>query len=486
MPTKKSSIFNKIKTRPLSNSEKLLLTLLAIVGIAWLGNRFILTPQQEKMEALTVQKYELEAKIIEMNATLRREADIKAEWEQLHKERNQILSYYFPTLDQSQIIYLLNDTLPEDQVDIVDLNFTRPGTEKIAEMDVYNMGISIPFTGSYPEIMNMVRSIEMSPRRMMVDSLSLDRKDNSTLGGTMNVKVYSLEGLAELDPNVIPIKTADNPNTGTLFGSFTGYVGGTSTGGGATGGGSTGGGSTGGTDGSGGSGGMDQVPEIKGDILHSFEVRNYDFVPSHELITGSAVPSTIAYHGKYSMRLEYKILGIQEENRAYVDISKQNIELRYPPNELKLWVYSFNYAPGNIGVRAITQSGEEIETVVSIGVPWLGWGNLNVMLPGDTSIYPLKLTHIYYEMGKERDDFGVLIFDKLEAFYSNHTEYVIADEKIKPSDYQFYEVQPGDTVTGISKKIYGTEKYKNEIMANNEIKPGDIITVGKILVLVKR
>jgi hypothetical protein len=34
--------------------------------------------------------------------------------------------------------------------------------------------------------------------------------------------------------------------------------------------------------------------------------------------------------------------------------------------------------------------------------------------------------------------------------------------------------------------MYGTEKYKNEIMANNEIKAGDVLTVGKILVLVKR
>ena len=192
MPTKKPSFLSKIKTRPLTNSEKVLLTLLAIVSIAWLGNRYILVPQEQKQEELTVQKYELETKIMEMNATLRREADIKAEWEQLHREKNQIISYYFPTLDQSQIIYLLNDTLPEDQVEIVDLNFTRPGAEKVAEMDVYNMGISVPFSGSYAGIMNMVRAVEMSPRRMMVDTLSLDRRDDASLGGTMNIKVYSL------------------------------------------------------------------------------------------------------------------------------------------------------------------------------------------------------------------------------------------------------------------------------------------------------
>ena len=478
MPTKKPSFLSKIKTRPLTNSEKVLLTLLAIVGIAWLGNRYILVPQEQKQEELTVQKYELETKIMEMNATLRREADIKAEWEQLHREKNQIISYYFPTLDQSQIIYLLNDTLPEDQVEIVDLNFTRPGAEKVAEMDVYNMGISVPFSGSYAGIMNMVRAVEMSPRRMMVDTLSLDRKDDSTLGGTMNLKVYSLEGLAETDPNVIPVEVADNPNTSTLFGSFTGFAGETVNGSTSSGTG-VGGDTT-------GSGGTDEATEIKGDILHSFETRNYDFVPTHELITGSAVPSTIAQHGKYSVRLEYKILGVNEVNRAYIDISKQNIELKYPPIDLKLWAYSFNYAPGSIGIRAIDQNGNPVEKTAEVGISWLGWKNLSLSPSTDPTAYPIKITHIFYEMGKERDDFGVLIFDKLEVINGDHVEEPLADEKIKLSDFFFYEVQTGDNITGISRKFYGTDKYKNEILTNNEIKAGDVLTVGKILVLVKR
>src|SRR5690554_7079230 len=116
MSTKLKSIFSSIKTRPLTKSEKILLTLLTIVGIAFLGNQYVLVPQDEKIQALQVDKYELETKIMEMNATLRREDDIKKEWEMLHRERNQILSYYFPTLDQAQIIYLLNDLLPEDQI----------------------------------------------------------------------------------------------------------------------------------------------------------------------------------------------------------------------------------------------------------------------------------------------------------------------------------------------------------------------------------
>lgn len=484
MQTKKPAFLDKIKTRPLTNSEKVLLTLLAIVGIAWMGNQFILVPQAAKLESLQVQKYELEAKIQDMNETLRKEADIKKEWEMLNRERNQILSYYFPTLDQAQIIYLLNDLLPEDQVDIVDLNFTRPNAESIAEMDVYNMEMSIPFSGSYDGIVNMVRAVESSPRRLMVSSLSLDRDSDKMLAGNMNLKVYSLEGLADADSEIIAIQTAENLNQGSLFSSFSGY-------GGPNGQVSydsegrpivdSGSGSSAGGD---GSGQADGPPEIKGDVLYSFETRNYDFIPSSPLVKGSVSPSTISIDGRFAARMEYSIVGIEEKNRASINISSQNITLKYPPTSLNLWVNSFSYAPGTIGIRYTNQSGKEIEEEVSVGVSWLGWSNTEVPLPGDINDYPIKITHIYYELPEGRDDFGVLIFDKLEAFYPHHFEDSL--DQVKTPDHIFYEVKAGDSVSTISQEVYGTMSYKNEIMKNNDIKAGEVLPVGKILVLVDR
>jgi len=492
MSTELKSMFSSIKTRPLTKSEKILLTLLAIVGIAFLGNQYVLVPQDEKIQALEVEKYELDAKIMEMNATLRREDDIKKEWEMLHRERNQILSYYFPTLDQAQIIYLLNDLLPEDQVEVADLNFSRPASEKLSEMDVYNMGISVPFSGDYSGIEEMVRSIELSPRRMMVDSLSLDRSADNELSGSMSIKVYSLEGLAEMEEEeVIFVETAENPNQGTLFSSFDGFVGstgnGTSGGSGATDGGGTAGagGTSGGGTGVDGGTGVNGGSDVNGDVLHSFEWRNYDFVPSHPLVRGQAEPTTIALDGKYAMRLEYNILGTEEENRAMVDISSQDIELKFPPTELSLHTYSFTYAPGTVGVRIIDQDGNEQDIPVNEGISWLGWGRTRINLPGSVAEYPIKITHIYYEMAEGRDDFGVLVFDKLEAIYPHHVETAYEGTANEP-DTIFYEVKPGESVSTISREVYGTMEYKNEIMENNDIQPGDVLPVGKILVLVKR
>src|SRR5690554_1329823 len=131
-----------LKGRPLTKNEKLLLTLLGIVLVIWLSNKFILTPQAVKISELESKKLELDAKIVDMNSTLKKEDSIKKEWEVLHRERNEILKNYFPALDQAQIIYLLNDLIADDRVDINDINFSPPREETIGDLNVWQMEIS--------------------------------------------------------------------------------------------------------------------------------------------------------------------------------------------------------------------------------------------------------------------------------------------------------------------------------------------------------
>lgn len=478
MPTKKS--FFGMKTRPLTTSEKVLLTLLAIALIAYLGNRFILTPQAEKMDNLQQEKSDLNIKIMEMNATLRREPEIRKEWEALKEERDDILANYFPTLDQTQIIYLLNDMLPMDETEIATLNFSRPTTENLNNIEVKNMAISVPFSGPYEKIVELVKSVETSPRRMMVDTITLDRKSDNELGGNMNLKVYSLEGLAETDPDVIFVQVPFNPNEGTLFGSFEGFTGDT---------GSTGGGTTGGTGGTGTSGGTGTGGEpsepapIRGDIINNFEQRDYDFIPSHEYVSGTATPTTIKTGGRFGLRFEYNIYGVELENRAYVDLTNKNMEFTIPPQYIYINIYSFSYNPGTLGARFVTANGDILHTRISDGIDWLGWARGEIEIPRDLSLYPLKLTHLYYGTEYNQDDFGVLIFDDMEVLYPHHYEEEV--DVISPNMF-FYEVQPGESISSISVKFYGSERYRDEILKNNELRAQDVLPVGKILVMVKR
>ena len=129
-------------------------------------------------------------------------------------------------------------------------------------------------------------------------------------------------------------------------------------------------------------------------------------------------------------------------------------------------------------MRLKGQAGEEIDIEIAQGITWTGWSYLEVDIPSDLKMYPLIIDKLFYEIPFNREDFGIILIDKLEAYYSNNE-----DSAIKEEVNEFYIVKPGDTVTEISRKVYGTTAYKNEIMKLNDISPGEILRVGKILVL---
>ena len=120
-----------------------------------------------------------------------------------------------------------------------------------------------------------------------------------------------------------------------------------------------------------------------------------------------------------------------------------------------------------------------LDVELSKGVNWFGWQYIKVAPPVDLSLYPLKLDKIYVEISYNREDYGVLLFDKLEAYYSGN-------ENLDRSFYSFYIVEKGDTIEKISMKVFGNQDYKKEIMKINDIKPGDILNEGKILVLPRK
>lgn len=470
----------KINTRPLTKSEKILLSLLGLVILVWGSNRFIFQPQAEKMTNFEAQKSDYEMQIIDINNTLKSEDNIKKEWEILQKERDQILSRYFPTLDQSQIIYLLNDLTQDDNFNVEDLSFSRPSVEQLGQVDVRNMEVSIPFAGNYDGVIDVINSFEGSPRRILVNNLSMDRSSTEDLSGSMSLKIYSLEGIAETDPNVIFVETVENSGGGVPFEPYDDFSDSII----ATGPGGT---TSPGEDYIDENGEIIFRPDIKegmrNQLLHGFDYTSYTFLPSSPMVKGSVAPSTIRKSGKYSMRFEYNILALEDENRAYVDLSSTDIELRIPPDIIGTWVYSYGYSPGTLGMRLVTQDGELIDVKMAEGITWMGWTYVETSLPSDLNLYPLRLDKLYYELPFNRDDFGILLIDKMEAFYRLNEESTTSNNQ---ESYLFYVVEYGDSVTSISESIYGSNRYKNEIMELNEIKPGDVLPVGKVLVLRRR
>ena len=467
---KKRKLLKKIKMkRTLTKNEKVLLTLLVVMIIFLVTFRLIITPQASKLRSLTDQKYKYEEKISYMNNILKDEKNIDKEWSRLHREKNIITNKYFSNLDQPQIIYLLNEILDNEELDVLDINFNRPTEEQIGDLMVKTMNITIPYRGSYDGLFQIIKGVDSSPKKILISDLIMDKDRDNQLAGNISLKIYSLEGIVETEEDFAYIDIVSDSDKSSPFKPFEDYTeinnenivseeenlieGSNSI-----------------------IGEVPNVDEYKKEIFEDFEDGGLYFIPSSKNIKGSLSRSTNSKSKKYSLRFEYNIVALEDENRAYIDLTDKNIILKYPPLSIGLWVYSYSYSPATLGIRFKGQAGEKVDAELAKGISWIGWEYIEIKPPEDLSLYPLQLDRIYLELSYNRDDYGVLLFDKLEANYSK-------DSSRTKERFTFYIVEKGDTLDKISIKNYGNIKKKNLIIKYNEINADKDIKEGKILVI---
>lgn len=462
----------KLKARQLTKNEKILFILLGIIVLSWISYGFIYTPQIKKINTLSIEKSEYKTAIEDINSTLRKEKVVDSEWKELNIKKEKIVSSYFPTLDQAQIIYILNDLISYDDIEIQDMSFSRPSAIDFEDFQVNSMDIFIPYNGDYQGVVSVLDSIKNSPRKITVDSLSMDRGSQNSLNGNITLKVYSLEGITEAEKDIVYIDTSSVKEKDNPFSGYKNYD--------------------------------DKIIEdddrheenIVGEIKESdelnpyikktlldFETNNSYFIPSKEFIKGDVSLSTNSKSEKYSLKIEYNIIAIEEKNIAFVDVTKNNILLKYPPNRIGIWMHSYDYSPVTFGIAFRGQMGEDILIPFTEGIGWTGWKYIETKAPENLSIYPLKLERLYIEIAKDRDDYGIFLIDKLQVLYDRNIDEDGNDSSI--GDYSFHVINQGDTLDNISERYYGSKMYNEEIRKLNEINSGEILQVGKVLVLKK-
>ena len=153
--------------RKLTKNEKTLLSLLTIIILFWAVFKFVIDPQKTKLRDLNEKKMEYDEQVIQMNAILKSEISIDEEWTKLDREKESIIGKYFSSLEQPQIICLLNELLDSEEVHILDMNFNMPYEEQIGDLQVKSMDITIPYKGNFQGVMDTINSIDSSPKKCL-------------------------------------------------------------------------------------------------------------------------------------------------------------------------------------------------------------------------------------------------------------------------------------------------------------------------------
>lgn len=454
----------KSKMISISKRERNLLLVLGIAVLLWISYQYVFTPQQVNIDKLNEDKLAKEGELSKVNAILANEAKISTELLGLNKEFAAVSEKYFPKIDQPELMNILNNIIDNSKLKIPTITFSDP--TKIEELNSELMETTIPFTGSYKDLSDLFSQIRDNPKRLLVSTLSLVKDKEDVLSGQISLDAYtydkqgnSNEGYFYNNPFISSSKL--NP-----FKPFDGYIELANTQPDASG----------------------NIPDWNSSntaqekrfLIDDMEEDNVYFLSTSADVTGKVGKINFPKFGKISIRAEYFISTGYKSEKAFVVLDDKNITLKYPPQSIGVWAYAYGYSPVTIGFRFKDADGRDIYAEAKKGVDWNGWQYISAAPPQDLNVYPLKLDRIYFELGANRDDYGVMLFDRIECSFPMNENL-----NSNPTSSIFYTVKSGDSLMTISEMFYGTQSEYTRIMKENGIEKNATLLPGKVLVISK-
>ncbi|MGO1470374.1 MAG: LysM peptidoglycan-binding domain-containing protein [Tissierella sp.] len=201
---------HKNKIRELTNKERFLITLLAIVILFWVSFKYIIDPQIFEIRTLETQINDYTFKIEENNRMFKSWDSIVEERNSLFLEKQNIEKDFFKSLSQPEIIYVLNNLLLESNIVMEGIRFNKSFTETFNEKEIQRMDISIPFEGDFKSLNETIKNIGKETRKMIISSIDMEKGEKTEIAGNINLGIYSLSGIVDKKEDIIIEITNDN------------------------------------------------------------------------------------------------------------------------------------------------------------------------------------------------------------------------------------------------------------------------------------
>lgn len=458
MKQKMNNLNKKIGSLRLTKKEKYLLIILALVIVFWLFNKLALEPQTEVLADLYIEKDLNNEELSKIEEILSRGEEIEKEWVKLNNGFNNIKKKYISSINQPEIMDMINNIIDNNKILIPSINFNEPDYADLNGIETKYLSIYMPFEGKFNDLEKFLEDIRNAPKKILIDQLALSNSEDGILTGDITLKVYSYETLLDVTTDSQYVAEVQKVIKEDPFVPYDDYI----------------------VEMEENSSNENIEIELNNRIvIEDFEGDEIYFMPTSLDVTGKVSKFNESKFGKYSLRMEYFLYTEDKEERAYVVLDDKNLLLNYPPSSIGVWAHSYSYSPVKIGFRYIDQEGNKIYQELSRGVNWVGWNYIGATPPQDIELYPLKLDRIYLELAENREDYGVILFDNIEVDYPNIEDV----EELDNEKYSFYIVQYGDTFESISEKFYGNSAQYKFIMNKNGFSSNDELELGQILVI---
>lgn len=151
-------------------------------------------------------------------------------------------------------------------------------------------------------------------------------------------------------------------------------------------------------------------------VLNEFEKADNIFVTKNKKIRGRTSKDTNSWSGNYSLRLEYDFSRAQDSKEATVLFTNE-ITIPLLEGKLAIWIYSPAEVDHSIELITIDSQATKHITTITNAVNWVGWEQKIVNF-ADETIYPVRIVGMSVSSKKRQDAIhNVLLFDRMELQY---------------------------------------------------------------------
>lgn len=386
----------------ISKREKTLLVFLLIAllffGYYWL----FIKPLEQNVISL---RSEVEMKRNEQQLVLTKlktSERITAELETLTKSISEKSVPYYTALTQEEMMMRAlalrtNQELSFTKFDYIPDDDNDPLTT--------NLSAKIGINGDYFDLMAYIRNIEAFDKKIIIKKIALTSNNDGILSGEMELEFCSVKDIAPYIAEDETLVTLNDNYRDDLMHSFIPFD---------------------------GFAFVDNLPlpsypdqEETVDYtnyrpkiqIYGFEDGSNFFVSSSEETSGQVIRSQTKVAGGYSTEMTFDFITAREVNEANLVFDTNPVMIQKQAEYLGLWTYAYEFGNHAIGAVLIDATGKEYRVALTDNVDWIGWKELEVLLPVEIN-YPCKVQRIYVEgIGYDQKINGKYLFDQLQISY---------------------------------------------------------------------
>lgn len=394
----------------LNKRERYLLILLGTIIFFYFFQKTIFAVQKERIRKLEKQKNKYQEENIEIDKILNEKEKIKENSIRLSREKDRIYIQYFSSLEQSQIIYVLDELLNESKLKILDINFSKPELETENGVSINTMNISILFKGNYEYIIECLKKIKSNPKKILITNIIINSENDDILTGEIGLKLYSLENILNVKENTVSMNSNLNSERKNPFSPIKKN-----------------------------DEGMEILVE---DNLINSEEENKIYMDDIVKKSGNNskvnknifnniqyvqkeyikeyIPETKSSEGKEKTekkpeeQKKYKDNSSKYEKQFYIDLSKRNIIINCSENDMIFWIYSCDNLDTKIKLVFLDNKGNKIYIESFEKVTSNEWKCVEFKFPENKFSYPLKLDKIYFELENNIDKSNFIFIDGID------------------------------------------------------------------------